>query len=255
MPSYENLSHKKVLIVDDNIMNRVFAKRILSTHEIEVTESQNGEEAIEELIKKSYDFILMDIQMPVMDGIRATNIIRTNLKIKTPIIALTGSATKQEIDLYLSSGMNAFLLKPFTSDQLLNTLISVSNNPNKRSEVVPNSSNIEIDKDYDLSQLYEISNGDMEFVLQMIEIFNKTISHSLKEMTSAYLAEDFETVSSVAHRIKPSIRNLKIKKLYPSLEQLEFHSEKANSTLIGKHLKVMTDTLNNVINALNSELE
>lgn len=254
MHSYENLKRRKVLIVDDNIMNRVFAKRILVTHEIEVTESQNGEEAIEELIKQSYDFILMDIQMPVMNGIMATEIIRKNLKIKTPIIALTGSATREEKDFYLSSGMNSILLKPFTSDQLLNTLISINSKSNEHSTIPTDTSSIILDKDYDLSQLHEISNGDNAFVLQMIDIFKKTISQSLNEMKSAYLAEDYETLGKVAHRIKPSIRNLKIKKIYYPIEQLELQSEKSDPTIIGNHLTTITDTLNDVINALDSEL-
>ncbi len=82
----------------------------------------NGEEAIKMVREHSVDIILMDIQMPVMDGVTATNILRKEMGISIPIIALTAHALREEKEIYLNSGMNDFLPKPYTENQLLSAL-------------------------------------------------------------------------------------------------------------------------------------
>lgn len=105
-----------ILVVDDNTINRMLAKKALQKWEIETDFAEDGLEAINKIKAVDYDMILMDIHMPVMGGVEATKIIRAledEKYKKLPIIALTGSVPKQEHDNYALSGMDDFVLKPF----------------------------------------------------------------------------------------------------------------------------------------------
>ncbi|MFY8189120.1 MAG: ATP-binding protein [Flavobacterium sp.] len=104
--------NKKALLVEDNEMNRFIAIQSLSYLGFEVIEAENGKIAIDKVSSFEFDLILMDIQMPVMDGLEATGYIRNQLKNNTPIIALTANAFKHDIELYMSKGMNDYIIKP-----------------------------------------------------------------------------------------------------------------------------------------------
>lgn len=110
----------KVLLVEDSIYNMVVATTVLKNFQIFPEEATNGLEAIAKLkAGKQYDIILMDIQMPEMDGLEATKIIREELKNDTPIIAITANAVKEELESYIDKGMNDYITKPFEEKTLL----------------------------------------------------------------------------------------------------------------------------------------
>ena len=111
-----NIGGKKVLLVEDNKINRLIAGKSLEIMGCTFEEAINGIEAIEILKIKSFDLILMDIQMPDMDGVEATKIIRNEMKITTPIVALTANVFKQDLDSYIAVGMNDFIIKPFDEE-------------------------------------------------------------------------------------------------------------------------------------------
>ncbi len=106
-------------MVDDNMMNIMVVKFILSEYEIILSEATNGEQAVAFLEKNPTDLILMDLKMPVLDGFQATNIIRKKLKLTTPIIALTANSIEEEKIKCLELGMNDYLTKPFDRDVFL----------------------------------------------------------------------------------------------------------------------------------------
>jgi PAS domain S-box-containing protein len=117
------LQDKKILLVEDNKVNRLIANTILTQFGIHVTEAVNGEIAVEILRKTSFDLILMDMQMPVMDGVTATIMIRKEISTTLPIVALTAHALKSEQSRCLEAGMDDFLSKPFTEEKLLNMIL------------------------------------------------------------------------------------------------------------------------------------
>lgn len=106
----------KILLVEDNKINRLIAGKSIESLGCFYDEAENGEKAIELLQTNSYDLILMDIQMPVMDGVEATRFIRNNLNIETPIVALTANAFKHDLDHYEEVGMNDHIIKPFEEE-------------------------------------------------------------------------------------------------------------------------------------------
>jgi CheY-like chemotaxis protein len=107
---------KKILLVEDNDMNRFVAMQSLIYAGCEVYEAINGQEALKVLETNTFDAILMDIQMPIMDGLEATNYIRKTLGLTVPIIAHTANTFVQDIDTYLSNGMNDFISKPYNEE-------------------------------------------------------------------------------------------------------------------------------------------
>ena len=113
------LKGKRILLVEDNEVNRFLANTILTNYGAVVSEVVNGIEAVGALKTHSYDIVLMDVQMPVMDGREATRLIRREVDQKIPIIALTANALKGEMDLCLAAGMNDYVSKPFEEDDLV----------------------------------------------------------------------------------------------------------------------------------------
>jgi signal transduction histidine kinase/CheY-like chemotaxis protein len=118
------LSHvqgKSVLLVDDSEINRLLLNRILSNQKMIVTQADNGEDAINKASRSDYDVILMDVQMPVMDGRTATKTLRSH-GYKKPIIALTAHAMKEDRDRCIEAGCNDYLTKPVDFEVLFRTL-------------------------------------------------------------------------------------------------------------------------------------
>ena len=116
----------RILLVDDNSDNRMLVKAYLKKLPYKIDEAENGEEAIDKFVQTNYDIVLMDIQMPVMDGRDATRKIRNweanRNKTTTSIVALTAHAIKEEIDKCLEAGCNAHLQKPIKKAVLIETI-------------------------------------------------------------------------------------------------------------------------------------
>ena len=119
---------KKVLLAEDNEMNQMIAKAILTEFGLEIEIANNGEEAVkmmEEAPAGTYSIILMDIQMPVMDGYEAARLVRVlddPLKANIPIVAVTANAFEEDRKLALEAGMNGHLAKPYDIPKMMETL-------------------------------------------------------------------------------------------------------------------------------------
>ena len=122
-PAYAFPSTTRVLLVEDNEINRMVAEEILSGAGLSVTSVGNGRDALEAVLRQTFDVVLMDLQMPVMDGYEATRAIRgtTNFAL-LPIIALTANATELDRQRALDAGVNDYITKPFDPDLLLRRL-------------------------------------------------------------------------------------------------------------------------------------
>lgn len=120
------LKNLSVLVVEDNDINSIIAAELLKKKGIIVDTAVNGLEAIKKASEQSYDIILMDIQMPVMDGITATKHLRRDLELATPIIAMTANVLEEDKKLYMKSGFNAHVGKPIMPAVLYQTLTQFS---------------------------------------------------------------------------------------------------------------------------------
>ena len=130
-PDQSQIKPLRILLVDDNSDNRLLVKTYLKKLPYTVDEAENGEEAVKQFQRELYDIVLMDVQMPVMDGREATRKIR-QLELQTPrdktvpIIALTAHAIKEEIDLCLEAGCNTHLSKPVKKSTLVTTIQAIT---------------------------------------------------------------------------------------------------------------------------------
>lgn len=115
---------KRILIAEDSSVIQNLTKKILSFQGFDVSSAKNGKEVLDFLEKDSFDVILMDINMPVMDGMDCTKSIRAlnNEKSKTPVIAITGNARNYTEEEFKAAGINAFLQKPLNFDLLVETV-------------------------------------------------------------------------------------------------------------------------------------
>ena len=217
----------KILIVDDEEYNRMLTRRILERWSVEVYEAVNGIEALEMLKERHYDLLLMDIRMPGIDGLRATQIIREEMKIKEadmPIIIFSAAPVKEEWHTYRSAGMNAFLQKPFTGEMLLSAINEVRGKSPQINTFTRGHTGKEeprITAGINLNNLYHISDGNQDFVKQMLVTFIASTGAGLKEMREAVSVEDFNSAADLAHKMLSPCRHLGALELFNLLNQIE----------------------------------
>ncbi len=256
--SEENLSLQgmKILLVEDNEMNRLVAANTLALLNVSITEAENGKIAIDKLKEESFDLILMDIQMPEMDGIEATKIIRNELKSNIPIIALSANAFKSEIEHSKAIGMNDYITKPFEEKEFIQTILKYF----KEEAIVnkfPKEDRVEKEKSgklYDLTQLENMSRGNTSFVPRMLTVFNESASQAVKDLKEALETEDIDRLKRVAHKMKPSIDNMGINSLKLPIRELEKFSLANNTDISLRQLvKKVCDILMEVIEQLREE--
>jgi signal transduction histidine kinase/CheY-like chemotaxis protein len=234
--SYESLKEKavanlapvnqhkiNVLVVEDNEMNQKLANEILSVLGFEATLASNGEIAIEILKVHSFDVILMDIQMPVLDGYKTAQIIRNELKLNTPIIAMTAHVMPGENEKCISYGMNDYISKPYKEIDLYNLINKyVFKTLNILPAKTETKSSISKKRTIDLSYLIQLSKGNKNFVLQMLEIFLEQTPKDLNQLALEINNENFDNASTIAHRMKTSINFMGLAEvLTSSLEIIE----------------------------------
>ncbi len=199
-------THLKILVAEDNVMNQNLMRHLLSQWNLDFDLVNNGKEAIEALQQKDYKLLLMDIQMPLMDGYTATMKIRNELRQNIPIIAMTAHAMAGEKEKCLSFGMNEYISKPIREKELLNII----NNLLAKSELL------------DLNYLKEVSGGNSEFETDMIEQFLQQAPGELEAMKEAFNKRDNNELSHLAHNFKTSVSFMGLsKKLDQYLDYIE----------------------------------
>ncbi len=236
------LSGMKVLVVEDNKMNQFFIKQLLSNWSVEVVIAENGKIAIETLEKETFDLILMDMHMPVMDGSEATQIIRksTNPKInQIPIVACSADVFPESKMKAMSSGMNFYLTKPLSEKALEEILYSLKPNvehlkeeKNESTKTIGNSSAQSKTQYCDLSFLKKTFDHDNETIKSVLQIFLEETPNDYKALTEVIKNKDSSKAKEIAHKLKSSFKTIGLEKEATILEKIEKLS--ANDDDFGK---------------------
>ena len=238
-----------ILLVEDNELNRFIACQSLKYTGALITEAENGLEAIMELKRKRFDIVIMDVQMPEMDGVAATQCIRNELKVKTPILAMTANMFKEDIDLYLSVGMNDYVIKPYDEIDLFDKIKRLLHNDT----LYP-----EIDFDpvplYNTKELESISRGDDQFVKKMLQIFMHQSSKAIIEFNHHLQCNQVDEIRKLAHKIKPGIDNLDITLLREKIRALEKWDGNRDVKDLKAQVKEVVDILQTVIEKMKEDL-
>ncbi|UOQ98677.1 response regulator [Hymenobacter sp. 5317J-9] len=209
----------RVLLVEDNPVNREVAQLLLESHGVVVHEAASGLEALEQFELHRYDVVLMDIQMPGMNGLEATARIRAHadpVKAATPILALTANAFRADAEKYVAAGMNDTLPKPFDEAELLSKLAALmaggSSQPADRPAPAPPApaplpaAPEAAGPLFDLALLRETAHGSTTFMNRILASFHTNTPASVAELRTALAAADWPAAAAVAHKLRPSLR-------------------------------------------------
>jgi PAS domain S-box-containing protein len=229
----EQLSKLKILLAEDNPINVKLVVSLFSDYGIEADVAENGKIVIEKLKKNYYDLILMDMEMPEMNGYEATTVIREELKSKIPIIAMTAHAMAGEQEKCFKLGMHDYISKPINANLLFEKIYNAT-------EFVK-SWNSSIKKVINLDYLTDIMSGKKELIKETIDIFLQQASEDLPIINEAVNKTDYLTVKRFAHRMKSTITMMGISSLSPVLDEMEILGKAENDI---ERIKILNKTLN-----------
>jgi CheY-like chemotaxis protein len=215
---YSFLQNINILLVEDNELNQLLAIKLFKRWDKEIDIAENGKIAIEKIENNSYDIILMDIQMPEMDGNEVAHYIRNKMPLPTaaiPIIAMTAHATADEEKRCLSNGMNDYLSKPFDFNVLLEKLFD-NLNLSEPKELITIEKEAKVENSYDkivdLAYLIDFTEGDADFIKEIITLFIQNTPLALKLIVDYNDKDDLENLKKEVHKFKSSISLLGIQK-------------------------------------------
>jgi signal transduction histidine kinase len=197
----------KILVAEDNAMNQSLMRHLLSYWNLDFDIVSNGQVAIEALQRNEYRLLLMDIQMPVMDGYTATLKIRNELGMNIPIIAMTAHAMTGEREKCLCYGMNEYIPKPIREKELFQMMKNLLKPNGGAAEVKNENSNNPVRSgDFlNLDYLKEVSGGNAAFEISMIEQFLRQVPGELAAMQEAYDMANHPELIHNAHNLKTSV--------------------------------------------------
>ena len=195
----------KILVVEDMELNQLLMKTLLDDFGFECDITANGKLAIEKLKTKTYDIILMDLQMPEMNGFEATEYIRKKLKLTIPIIALTADVTTVDVEKCRVIGMNDYISKPVDERLLYSKLIAFARKPVAIIEHIagqnPNKDTI---KYVDMSYLTKLTKSDPHLMSQMINAYLEQTPPLISAMKKSLVDKDWKMLQSAVHKMIPS---------------------------------------------------
>lgn len=228
------LEESTILLVEDNSVNRLLAKTIIDIRfpNFTIVEAVNGAEAVDLFKKQSFDVILIDIQMPIMNGYEATQIIRKieEDKPQTPIIAITAGNVKGERERCLNSGMSDFIAKPIIEDDLVDIInkwlaVEEENIDDNQDGTLKS---IQIEEHYNIEQLKTYYGDNIEAINRLKVLVIEQLIESNQTMAAAVKAKDFETIKRIGHKLYGTSATAglpKLSEIAMNLELMEDYNE------------------------------
>ena len=234
------LRGKKILLIEDNLVNQKVTYLMLHKAGMEVDIANHGKEAVDLLERESYDLIITDLQMPEMDGFQTAVYIRNKLNLPTPIIAMTASALRNEKDRCLQLGMNEYLTKPFSPASLFHHLKRYLLAPGEALTEKPLDTEEQIQNElYNLSYLEEMD--DAEYATEVLDLFLTTTPQTLAEIKDLTFREEWEKVYKKAHNLKSSLGILQMNKMLGTVAEIESIARDSSQTELIENLLNYTE--------------
>ncbi len=194
----------KILVVEDIPLNQLLMKTLLDDFGFKSEIAVNGKIAVEKVKNNKYDIILMDLQMPEMNGFDATKFIRNELKSQIPIIALTADVTTMDLAKCKLVGMNDYLAKPVDEQLLYNKIVGLLKNPNN-SLIPKNAVIIENRKKcINLNYLMTRTKSNPLLMSEMISLYLEQTPPLIFSMKESFASKDWKTLQMVVHKMIPS---------------------------------------------------
>ncbi|MBF6641949.1 PAS domain S-box protein [Flavobacterium sp. J49] len=249
-----DIKDTKILVVEDMELNQLLMKTVLDDFGFECEIAGNGKIAIDKLEKNTYDIILMDLQMPEMNGFEATEYIRKTLKLSLPIIALTADVTTVDVAKCKAVGMNDYISKPVDERLLYSKLISFIKKPvaiienksigNKHTQTI---------KYVDLSYLTKLTKANPILMGEMINAYIKQTPPLVDLMKQSFKDKDWSLLKATAHKMMPSFAIMGIHPEFTELAQkVQEYAEKLERSI---ELNDLVEQLEKVCNESLIELK
>jgi PAS domain S-box-containing protein len=202
----DELSSIKILVVEDNDINQLLVENLLKSKNIKPTIVSNGKEAIDILSNKSFDIILMDCQMPIMDGYQATEYIRNTLKLDTPVIALSANAYEDDLKKAKKYGMNDYIVKPIDVEHFFEVI----------SRWIGSNTHI-----LDYERGIALVNNNEAFYKEIIEKFILKMQEFIVDFDKYIKNYDTDSAKKIVHTIKGTSGTIGATGIYNTSIELE----------------------------------
>ena len=231
-PGHWAVRGRRVLLAEDNPVSAEVAQLLLAGHGVVVDVAASGAAALALFAAHAYDAVLMDIQMPGMNGLEATARLRAHpdpVRAATPVLALTANAFRADAEKYRAAGLNDILAKPYVEAELLAKLAALLGEPppdpgaeNAPPAPLPRCLDAEGPGTlYDLARLRETAHDSLVFINRVLAAFHANTPGALTELRAAQAATDLAVLAALAHRLRPSLQLLGAQLLAPHLAVLE----------------------------------
>jgi two-component system sensor histidine kinase/response regulator len=228
-----------VLLVEDNFVNQKVAVRFLERLGCTVEIASNGAESVAACRERQFDIVLMDLQMPVMDGMTATRKIRAlETSVHIPIIALTANAMTGDRELCEAAGMDGYLTKPIEVERLRNILAKFGlERPDADAADGaadgPNGS-MESAAPVDLHEFQSVTDGDRAFAQELVTAFIVSGEQQIAEIGAALAENDRTAVAAAAHKLKGACANIHANALKSLADRMEIDSAAADARVLAQ---------------------
>ncbi|MBT0810330.1 response regulator [Litoribacter ruber] len=215
-----------ILLCEDNVINQRLVRNVIEGFGFELDIAHNGKEGIEMFSSKVYDLVLMDLQMPLMDGYQATVHLRTEVNSDIPIIAMTAHSFISERQRCFDLGMNAYVSKPFRKEELYAKILEVLERHGLKEKVEERKveeaeAAVSVGSKINLSYLRELSENNKEFEKEIIAMFCQKVENEIEVLEKAMHEQDFKEVKEFAHAMKSSASLFLLEKCVYILNQTE----------------------------------
>jgi PAS domain S-box-containing protein len=240
----------RILLAEDNEINRKLIVKLLSNRGFLIESVPNGNEAYEAVLNGEFDLVLMDVQMPEMDGFETTKAIRNTEPVgkHIPIIAMTAHALRGDRERCLEAGMDDYLSKPINPDILFEIIEKWSAKPVKNDEKhrMNGQNNSEFAIPIDVSMALPLFANDMDFYIEMLDEFINRLPQIHLEMQQTFQNNDLQNLAHLGHNLKGLSSNFQAKGLSELSKKIEENSSKGDLDNIAEILKEISAEIQRV---------
>lgn len=256
--SASQLTKLKVLLADDNALNRQLACTLLDEQGHDCLCVENGAQALEAAKHEHFDIVLMDVQMPIMDGISATRAIRDPntgaLDPDIPIVALTAHALMGDKERFLEVGMNDYISKPIKIKEFFGTIARALGKTAARDDDPDQESGDKHTQDrFDRETALEMLSGRADLLGRMDAIFIRDVPVDMEELQTFMKDRDWSEARRLAHSIKGSARTVGAQRAGSAAEQLEYFCGQKDTESAVRELKNLESEVQSALLFLNDE--
>jgi CheY-like chemotaxis protein/HPt (histidine-containing phosphotransfer) domain-containing protein len=254
----------RILVVEDNDINRLVINKIMKDWGIQPDNAINGKDALEKIKENHYDIVLLDIEMPEMNGYQCIREIRTSLpepKRSISVMAMTAHANKKERDKCIGLGMDDYISKPFDPFDLKQKIVALSRKLNVASfEIIETTSGSTNDASFpepevkltNLEYLRVLSEDNESFFRDFINLFLSNTPETMAALNNSLEIKNWEGVRQAAHKIKPSLNYLGLKDAQKKAANIEEYAKELSELEI---IPGLVGELNETLSAVYKELE